>query len=112
MVLYKRLAKATLGTDNTAAAAGVYRTEKNQARLEEIVLYNSDAAAHTVTLYITDTVSGAPLDSDVILVKSLAAGETFAWGLAQSLSGEERLVAIADAAAKVNLLVSGLEFLV
>jgi hypothetical protein len=94
------------------ASDAVYYTPPSvtSAKIGRAVFSNPDTAAHTITVNIVATSGSASAANQIINARSLAPGETY---VSPELAGAvlppgSSLHALADTAAKVVLMVSGL----
>jgi hypothetical protein len=100
------IANQTVGASTTT----FYTVPANTiARVNELLLCNTDTAARTVTVYFVPAAGTAAAANTVLKDVVVAAGETRFFGLDQVLETGGFVQAAADAASVVAVRMSGLE---
>lgn len=94
-----------------AAATTTYYTvpDNTLARVNELLLCNTDTVPRTVSVYFVPLAGTAGITNTVLKEITVAASETRFFGFDQVLSSGAFVQAVSDAADKVAVRMSGLE---
>lgn len=100
----------TAGTLLTATAATLYTVPANtSARVNEMLLCNTDTSARTFTFYMIASGDSAAAKNTIFSGVTIGPGETRTLGLDQVLPAASFIQGLADVTSKIAVRISGVE---